>query len=1387
MSPVPEEPDVPSDVRPSAPERGQRVAAAVAGWQRHLADVGGRNTLLWYEDLPTGTLDLTTAHPGGVSMLLAGRPTRLSDLVREPAALAGARTRVRTIRAKTVALAEQRGVSTGFLAVGMARWEMSGGRSPRAPVLLRTCALRPTGSTASDFDVDLGDEVDFNPVLEHYLRSVQGLEIDGRALAEMATVTSGFDPYPVYAALGRLCRAVPGFSVSPRLLVSTFPHAKLDMVADLAGAQDLLAGHDVVAALAGDPDAEHAVRSSTPDPEADPDPDPTGERLVLDADSGQGSVVDAVRRGASLVVHAAPGTGVTQTIANLVAALASEGKSVLLVAEQRAALTDAIDRLEQVGLGSLVLDAAEAGVNRRGVLRQLVDALEDVADRDRDRPGDEDHEARLAARLAAPDLERLTARRDRLRDHVNALHEVREPWGVSAHEAQWAIAELGSRDPAPASRVRLDRAALADISRSRLAELARELREAADLGAWSAQEGSDPWYGAHITTDEEAERAADIVTRLSAGDFDQRARTLDGILDESSLPPARRVGDWDTALRTMSGVRDTLEVFRPGVFDVPLDEHVAATASRAWRGEHEVTLGAWSRSRVRRQARRMLRPGRPPEDLHAELIEARTHRTAWQDLVGAGGRPEISPRLDEAQEVFDTLHADLGWLGERLASTAAGGDVDGIPLAVLRQRLRDLAARLDRLAVLPQVVPALEALRASGMGGIVDDFARRSVTGEQVTPELEQIWWVSLVRHITDVDERYGKHDGSQLRRTVADYVATDHQHLGATAGRVRAATDRAIRGAVSANRSEVAALRAEAAMQGRPHRVRDLLNHSTGLFLAVKPCWAMSPLAVAEVVPAGRCFDVVIIDGASQVAPAEAISAISRGRQVVAFGDQHQSPPTGFTTAVTEPSGPAAVPDRAEPASSIFDALAEVLPRRTLGWHYGSVDERLIGFANTQAYAGSLVTFPGTSATSPVTLERVDGSAHVEPGQDSAAPSTEVEVTRVVALVLEHARSRPRESLGVVTLSALHAERITQALDVALRPLGHEAPLMDFFDVAEPQSFFVRSMNEVAGSVRDAIILSVGYGKTPHGRVIHSFPELAVPGAERTLITATTRARRRLTVVSSLSAGDLEPERLRSRGGQLLRALLDYAARGGDEVGAEPRRARDPLMADLADRLRREGLTVAEDVGSSLHKVDLVVAHRRDPSRFLVVVEGDGPGYAGLRGTRERDRLWVEHLERLGWRHVRIFSTDLYRDPAQEVARVVAATRGALPPMLDDEPEGETTGFGGSAGPGGTAGPGGPSGSEFVEGGRPDEGPPDASGSVGDSESHPAASESEEAPEETREEAPEPEVTKKRRRVFRRSKADQTLDDTDAGWGERADESAHDRWLREQRPPHWD
>ena len=143
--------------------RVARVAAARAAWTRHLVDLGGRNTLLWYRDLPTGTLDLTTAHPGGVARLLAGRPTRLSDLVREPAALEEARRRARAIAAKTRELAEERGILTGFLADRHGRRGPCGcptAAPPRARLRHRCCCAparcAPTGAAQGDYVLDLG-------------------------------------------------------------------------------------------------------------------------------------------------------------------------------------------------------------------------------------------------------------------------------------------------------------------------------------------------------------------------------------------------------------------------------------------------------------------------------------------------------------------------------------------------------------------------------------------------------------------------------------------------------------------------------------------------------------------------------------------------------------------------------------------------------------------------------------------------------------------------------------------------------------------------------------------------------------------------------------------------------------------------------------------------------------------------------------------------------------------------------------------------------------------------------------------------------------------------------------------------------------------------------
>ncbi|GMA86331.1 hypothetical protein GCM10025868_15810 [Angustibacter aerolatus] len=263
---------------------------------------------------------------------------------------------------------------------------------------------------------------------------------------------------------------------------------------------------------------------------------------------------------------------------------------------------------------------------------------------------------------------------------------------------------------------------------------------------------------------------------------------------------------------------------------------------------------------------------------------------------------------------------------------------------------------------------------------------------------------------------------------------------------------------------------------------------------------------------------------------------------------------------------------------------------------------------------------------------------------------------------MLEHATSRPDETLAVVATNPRHAARVDDALRVAL---ADHPGLADHLLAGGAERFVVTDLTGAGSLSRDAVLLAVGYGRTPHGRVLHRFAALAAPGGDRRLLAATTAARARLTVVSSFAAPDLDAERLTASGPRLLRDLLAWAGSGGVLTSADDAPseavdpvARDAVLDDLAERLAADGLEVRRDVGPHGAAIDLAVGERGGP--LLVAVESDGATYAAVPSTRDRDRLRVEHLERLGWTHLRIWSTDVFRDPAREVSRVHQVVRAA-------------------------------------------------------------------------------------------------------------------------------
>ena len=376
-------------------------------------------------------------------------------------------------------------------------------------------------------------------------------------------------------------------------------------------------------------------------------------------------------------------------------------------------------------------------------------------------------------------------------------------------------------------------------------------------------------------------------------------------------------------------------------------------------------------------------------------------------------------------------------------------------------------------------------LQSAWLGEFLAGMAARQASEDFAVRAFWHAWLSSILDNLALTDLTLGSFTAEAQDKTVREFSDGDRRHIGTTSARVRRAyAENAVR-ARDEFQDQAALVQHQAGLKRRHLPVRDFVRNAADVLLALKPCWAMSPLVVSQLLPPLPYFDVVIFDEASQITPADAVTSMLRGRKLVVAGDDKQLPPTAFFASGStdddseepEPGTPAALLAGTSGFESILDALGSVLGFQQLTWHYRSRDERLIAFSNALIYDRTLVTFPGAAGSSVLTYV----PAPSRPGADTNSPAPEVDV--VVDLILRHARERPAESLGVITMGIKHRDRIEERLRDRLRQdpeLAEERA--GFFDERREERFFVKNLERVQGDERDAIILSIGYSKNDRG-----------------------------------------------------------------------------------------------------------------------------------------------------------------------------------------------------------------------------------------------------------------------------------------------------------------
>jgi very-short-patch-repair endonuclease/predicted house-cleaning noncanonical NTP pyrophosphatase (MazG superfamily) len=365
----------------------------------------------------------------------------------------------------------ERGVRILYVAFGRLNWIDLDKESVSSPLLLVPIEITRE-SMRKPYTMSLPpveEDVILNPALQVKLK------VDFKVT--LPEPPEDWDEQSLNSYLDAVAKAVAanGWKVEQSVDLGLFSFYKLVIYKDLEANADVVTQHPIVRAIAGIKDESIILDSLPEEKDVDKIEAPQKTFQVLDADSSQRVSIEYALRGQSFVMIGPPGTGKSQTIANIIGECIAQGKSVLFVSDKMAALEVVYKRLNEVGLSHFCLELHSSKANKQQVVAELKRALE---------------EHLVPKKLPAEhDFEKMADYRDALNGYVTALHERRSYLQRSAYDV---LGEISSLERVPFIAVGLSGVALLTPQKMQdIEELVSQLSK-----VWQVVEEPDyPWRG----------------------------------------------------------------------------------------------------------------------------------------------------------------------------------------------------------------------------------------------------------------------------------------------------------------------------------------------------------------------------------------------------------------------------------------------------------------------------------------------------------------------------------------------------------------------------------------------------------------------------------------------------------------------------------------------------------------------------------------------------------------------------------------------------------------------------------------------------------------------------------------------------------------------------
>jgi len=1148
-------------------------------WHKQRRSIGGINPLAQFEASSFGQVDLTRSHPGGLAQLESARSSTISNLVRDGVAQSRALNTSRRILKKSDRIERNFGVDALFIAGGL----VSIGAS-KMPILLWRSHLLPKGE---DFELRVDPTPRINPELVSLIRSYRS---DFR-ISDLVAVSQGqtdLIPTGVLSLVSELIQS-PDVEIEKLLVLGNF-------VPDLTLSQQLEpeTSSALIMQLTGKI-AAPAVEDST-----------TACTLVLNADADQQRVIDRALAGNSFAVETLPGCGYLQTLLNLLANLAISQKRTLIIAPRQQTLDEVAERLSHSRLPGLAVRQSES----------WGDTVAAISRNEKATPGNLEAAKALVAK-----------RKIDVEQYFSEVQSKSNTLGISVIEALEKLATLASLPAAPVNSARINPEALPTI-RQDSSDLLNRAHEAG-LFATSPEDG--PWFQAKFESESEISAAVAAAKSLAGEEFRLLKYQISLYLTDLDLSVSKTVEDWSHQLNLLIGIRETLDKFKPEIFDRSLQEMISATAARGDRGE----LSGAQRRRFRKLAKGYLRPGAAVANLHQALVEAEKQRVNWSEINLTQAPPTVPLGLSDVQLKFQHIYEVLETLQRHLNPDPDITLLTRTDLDQLAVTLEELATKTDGLDRYMERLPISKELVALGLGQFTKEVSKTRPEFEQLQQEFELTCWQSALEAIIQSDSRVLDYTAEAIAKLESDFEKANDDLIDQGLADVRYQLGQFWHAAIAKHPAQADALRAQ--LRTKKLELKAAFTAGGELYRALVPAVLVSPYRLHELDEAEK-FDLVVVLDSSSAGVAEAQQALSRAGQVIAFGDPVIASPENFDT-VARANQTHVETDR----KSVFDLVSGIFGSMAISRNYRIEGQVLGKYLNDNFYNSRLVLEPAAGQ-----LFGSHNFEQVEITDDANAPSTiegateslDSEVNRVAELVMSHARWTPEESLMVVTSSRVHAERIDQLV----RQETYKQPqLAEFFDSHGREQFECISMSELTHRLADRVIFSVGFGRTSEGKISGSLGDFNFGNASRWMVNQIVAARKRMTVVScynfeDFAAGGL-PENQRWLKDLIAPSFMSDVSEG----------QADPLLTDLALRLQKLGLKVALNFGS---RIGLAVSFGKraavvDPDWALVGESWD-----------EKLRLRPGLLRSMGWEYQRVHALEIFAKP-QDVANRIAVSLG--------------------------------------------------------------------------------------------------------------------------------